>query len=37
MRWTRILLRLAWVNLAFLIFEAVVNALGTVIHLPGTP
>jgi len=33
MRWARILLKLAWVNLAFLIFEAVLNALGTVVKL----
>jgi hypothetical protein len=31
MRWTKFLLALAWVNLAFLIFDVLWNVVGTAI------
>ncbi len=30
-RWTKVLFYLAWINLAFLAFEALWNAVGTVL------
>lgn len=33
MRWTKVLLWLAWANLAFLVFDALLNVLGTTFKL----